>query len=127
MSKKPARKGVAALLLLTALGACDGGTKGQEPTVNESGNATAAVVLPPSVKRTSSYRCKDNSIESVDFLDDDRSINLRDEKGIRQFRAAEPNGPYDSGPNGNGGVSVVVKGSEIVIEQAGREPRQCKS
>ncbi|EQB29832.1 hypothetical protein [Sphingobium ummariense] len=84
-------------------------------------------MLPPSIRKTTSYRCKDKSIVSIDFLDDDRTINLRDNGGISQFRAAKPGGPYNSGPNGTGGTTVVVKGDDISIEQVGKEPRQCKS
>lgn len=118
----------AALLLpLAGLCACDGRTKGPDPAANESGNTSTAVVLPPSIRKTTSYRCKDKSIVSIDFLDDDRTINLRDNGGISQFRAAKPGGPYNSGPNGTGGTTVVVKGDDISIEQVGKEPRQCKS
>lgn len=120
-SRRRARKGVASLLLLTVLGACDGGRKGPEPAANEGGNATTAIVLPPSIRKTSSYRCKDKSIVSVDFLDDDRTINLRDESSIVQLSTVKVGWPYTGK-----GISVEVKNSGIVIEQAGREPRQCK-
>lgn len=127
MFRRPACQRAALLLLLVGLCACDGGKQEPDPAVTGSGNAITSVVLPPSIRKTTSYRCKDKSIVSIDFLDDDRTINLRDDGGIWQLRAAKPGGPYDSGPNGSGGTTVVVKGNGIDIEQADREPRQCRS
>ncbi|WP_336966460.1 hypothetical protein [Sphingobium aquiterrae] len=127
MFRRLACQSAALLLPLTGLCACDGGTKEPDPAANERGNTTTAVVLPPSIRKTTGYRCKDKSIVSIDFLDDDRTINLRDDGGISQFRAAKPGGPYDSGYNDSGGMTVVVKGNDISIEQGGKEIRQCKS
>jgi hypothetical protein len=64
--------------------------------VAEQAALAAPVELPPSVKDSRSYRCKDNSIIYVDFLSDDKSANLRTDKAAMPtvLKAEAPGEPY---------------------------------
>ena len=65
-----------------ALGACNsepenlvgGGTP--DPMAKELAGA-APVELPPAIAASKTYRCKDNSLVSIDWLADNKSANLR--------------------------------------------------
>ena len=61
-----------------------------DPMADQLANA-APVELPPSVKATKQYRCKDNSLYFVDFMTDDKTANFRMKKGGEptQLKAAE--------------------------------------
>lgn len=107
--------------LVAFLSACDGGTTDAE-NVNDGANQSVPVELPPSIKKTSTYRCKDNSVVSVDFLDDDRSANLRTDGGIAQLKATEAGGPLQGD-----GVILTVEESGITLTVSGKKPRHCKT
>lgn len=51
-----------------------------DPMQAELANA-GEVELPPMLRATTTYRCKDNSLIFVDYMTDDMSANLRTEKG----------------------------------------------
>jgi hypothetical protein len=50
----------------------------QDDAPNAAANAN--VVLPPSILHSKIYRCKDNSVVYIDWLSDNKSVNLRTEK-----------------------------------------------
>lgn len=75
------------------------------PDVDDSSETNAAangpVALPPSIVSSKIYRCADNKILYVDFLSDNKSANIRTDKGgtPTQVTAAEAGKPM-TGPAG---------------------------
>lgn len=70
-----------AIALVTA---CDGP---ETVTANETQDAQAEelanaqpVTLPPAIRESKSYRCKDSSVLYVSFMDDDRTALVRDKQ-----------------------------------------------
>jgi hypothetical protein len=63
--------------------------------------ANAPVALPPSVVSSKIYRCADNKVVYVDWLSDNKSANIRTDKGgvPTQVTAAEAGKPM-AGPAG---------------------------
>ena len=59
--------------------------------------ANANVQLPPSILPTKLYRCADNSVVTVDWLSDNKSANVRADKGARPSRSRRPSRPADDG------------------------------
>lgn len=86
-----------------------------DPMANKIANA-APVELPPAVKDSVIYRCKDNSIVYVDFLSDDKSANVRTEKGgtpvhVTADEAGKPLTAEGYSVSGTGKtVQIAVKG-----------------
>lgn len=82
--------------------------------------AKTPVALPPSVISSKTYRCADNKIVYVDWLSDNKSANLRTEKGASptQVTAAEPGkamtaaGGYSiEGTSAASSVKIAVPGN----------------
>ncbi|MCW2365319.1 hypothetical protein M2341_000766 [Sphingobium sp. B7D2B] len=68
-----------------------------DPMAAELANA-GNVALPPMLRASTTYRCKDNSLIFVDFMTDDVTANLRTEKGgpITGLKAPEAGQPFVS-------------------------------
>jgi hypothetical protein len=75
----------APLLFALALSAC-----GQPTTIQAGGptdpdaekiKAAPPVKLPPAMLATTTYRCKDNSVVSIDWFNDGTTANIRPKKG----------------------------------------------
>jgi hypothetical protein len=67
-----------------------------DPRANTA-NAATPVVLPPSIVASHQYRCKDNSLVSIDWLSDGKANSARatPKDGTAVTLAqAEANGPY---------------------------------
>ena len=66
--------------------------------------ANANVQLPPSIIKTTLYRCADNSVVTVDYLSDNKSANVRAGKDTSstQVTAPQPGQPMTAA----GGYSV---------------------
>jgi len=75
------------------------GPPGDENETNASANAPIA--MPPSVSASKIYRCADNKILYVDWLSDNKSANIRTDKGgvPTQVTAPEAGKPM-TGPAG---------------------------
>ncbi|HKT75669.1 MAG TPA: hypothetical protein VJQ78_02990 [Sphingobium sp.] len=117
---------VAALALLSACNKNDqpevvGGPA--DPMAEKLANA-APVELPPSVKESHQYRCKDNSLIFVDFMSDEKTVNLRTEKdgSPTKLVAAEPGKPFTAD-----GYSVEGKGKQITATLPGKSALSCKA
>ena len=50
-----------------------------DPMANVTANA-GPIELPPAILASKIYRCKDNSVVYIDWLSDNKSVNLRTEK-----------------------------------------------
>lgn len=95
-----------------------------DPLAHELANA-APVELPPSVKSSESYRCKDNSLLFVEFMSDDKTANLRTTKGgtPTKLTAEAPGGPLKA----EGGYEVSGPGKTITAATPGHASQSCKA
>ncbi|UZW53727.1 hypothetical protein NUH86_09165 [Sphingobium sp. JS3065] len=116
---------VAALALLSACNNNDepevvGGPA--DPMAERLANA-APVELPPMVKESHQYRCKDNSLIFVDFMSDDKTANLRTEKNGAPIKltAAEAGKPFEAE-----GYKVEGSGKQITATLPGKSAVSCK-
>lgn len=117
----------AAIMLLSACNSNDqpevvGGPA--DPMAQQLANA-APVELPPSVKASHQYRCKDNSLLFIDFMSDDKTANLRTEKNGARTRliAAEPGKPFTA----EGGYEIEGSGKQITATIPGKSAQSCKA
>ena len=117
---------VAALALLSACNNSDepevvGGPA--DPMAQQLANA-APVELPPSVKESHQYRCKDNSLIFVDFMSDEKTANLRTEKdgSPTKLVAAEAGKPFEGA-----GYKVEGSGKQITATLPGKSALSCKA
>ncbi|MBJ7444687.1 MAG: hypothetical protein JHD32_10365 [Sphingobium sp.] len=92
-----------------------------DPMAAELANA-APVELPPSVKANKQFRCKDNSLIFVDFMSDDKTAQLRTEKGgtATTLKAAEVGQPFTAE-----GFSVSGTGDDVTITVPGKGAQAC--
>lgn len=112
---------------LLALAACNNNKPetvdtNPDPMANQLANA-APVELPPSVKESVSYRCKDNSVVFVDVLSDDKSANLRQKRTDLPVHvvAANPGEPMTAE-----GWSLSGTGNTVEIAVKGGAAQSCK-
>ncbi|WP_336970543.1 hypothetical protein [Sphingobium aromaticiconvertens] len=110
----------ASLSLLSACGSNDepevvGGPA--DPMASELANA-APVELPPSVKKSVQYRCKDNSLLFADFMSDDKTVHLRTEKGgsATTLKAPEAGQPFTA----EGGYELSGAGDTVNAKVANK-------
>ena len=89
--------------------------------------ANAPVALPPSVVSSKIYRCADNKIVYVDWLSDNKSANIRTDKGgiPTQVSAPEAGKPM----TGAGGYSLdgTASAKSVKIAVPGHPAQTCNS
>ena len=119
---------LSAVVALALLGACSKSEPevidtNPDPMANQIANA-APVELPPAVKDSVIYRCKDNSVVYVDFLSDDKSANIRTEKGGTpvQVKADEAGKTMTAE-----GYSLSGSGKSVEIAVKGGGAQTCNS
>ena len=83
---------IAIAIAAAALAACN---KSDRPDPNAPEVNAAPVVLPPAISASKIYRCKDNSLVYIDWLNDNVSANIRaSETGApTQLKGAVPGDP----------------------------------
>lgn len=118
------------LSALFALAACGS----DEPEVIDRGppdplgdqlNDAAPVVLPPSVKVSKTYRCKDGALLFVDFMSDDKTVLVKTAKEgtATKLLMAEPGKPFTA----EGGYSLTGNGDTVTAELPGKGSQSCKA
>jgi len=116
----------AAAAAVLTLGACK-----QETIVAKTGDdmqgelaAAPKVELPPAVKSTKAYRCKDNSLVYIDLFQGDKLANIRDTKDgtPTQLKAEEAGKPMVAA-----GYAVSGSGDTLTVERPGRGSQSCKA
>lgn len=118
---------LAASAALLALGACKQETV--KPTDLDDMKAEVAaakpVELPPAVKSSKAYRCKDNSLVYIDLFAGDKMANLRDKKDgtPTMLKADEAGKPLTA----QGGYSVSGSGDTLTVERPGKGSQTCKA
>ena len=80
------------LITLAAAAALAGCNNGSANVAENDANASAnePLVLPPSIVATKIYRCADNNVVTVDYLSDNRSANIRADKGAVTAQVTAP-------------------------------------
>jgi hypothetical protein len=117
------------LVAAAALAGCnqESHTIGGAPEVDNAVAAGPPVALPPSITHSKIYRCADNRVIYVDWLSDNKSANIRTEKGgtPTQVTAAEQGGPM----TGPGGYEIQGNGDapSVRIAVPGHSSQSCKA
>jgi hypothetical protein len=123
------------LIMLAATAALAGCNKDNHtivaggPDVDNQANVAAngPVALPPSITATKIYRCADNKIVYVDWMSDNKSANIRTDKGgsSTQVTAAEAGKPM----TGAGGYSLEGTSSakSVKIAVPGHPSQTCNA
>ena len=102
-----------------------GGPGADENDTNATANAPVA--LPPSIAASKIYRCADNKIVYVDWLSDNKSANIRTDKGgvPTQVTAAEAGKPM-SGPAGYS-IDGTASAKSVKIAVPGHASQSCNA
>ena len=97
---------------------------GAEPDTNAAANGPVA--LPPSITASKIYRCADNKVVYVDWLSDNKTVNVRTDKGGSPtvLTAAEAGKPFTAA-----GYSVegTASAPSAKIGVPGHPPQICKA
>jgi len=118
------------LVTAAALAGCN-----QQPTVvgpdddpaNRAPAANGPVELPPAIAASKTYRCKDNSLVSIDWLSDGKAANFRTSHEPLPVRltAPEPGQPLTA----EGGYSLTgtPDASSVTLARPGKGSQACKA
>ena len=100
---------------------------GPEPDDSANVAANGPVALPPSIVSSKIYRCADNKIVYVDWLSDNKSANIRTEKGGSPTSVAAP----EAGKPMTGPAGYSIEGStgaaSAKIGVPGHPAQTCKA
>ena len=112
---------------LLSLAACSNDPvvdNGFDSQAEELANA-APVTLPPAIKATTTYRCKDNSLVYVTFLDDDQTAMIREEQGgapVATLKAPAAGQPFVAE-----GYSLSSSGDSITYSSPNLGLQSCRA
>lgn len=117
----------AAGLALLALSACNNepqviDTRAPDPLA-EKAKLAPKKVLPPSIEATVTFRCKDNSVVTVDFFKEGKMANLRTDKDAmpKNLQAPEAGQPFVA----EGGYKLTGDKTAVTVEEPGKASRSC--
>lgn len=121
------RTKIVAVAALLTLSACQQETivAGRKDDMAEALAKAPKVVLPPAIKSTKAYRCKDGGLVYVDLFQGDKMANLRStENGpATKLEALEAGQPMVA----EGGYSLTVSGNNVNVTQPGKGAQVCKA
>ena len=118
------RPTLAAFAAALALAACDGKPANTTETAGANvATPVAKVELPPAVKSSKQYRCKDDSVVTVNLFEGGLMANIKDEGGPATMLKAEEAGK----PLVAEGVELVVKGDAVSLTRPGHPKQDCLS
>ena len=119
---------IIAALAATALTACNkashtivAGSKDDNVTVN-----TANVVLPPAIEASKSYRCKDNTVVYIDWLDDKKTADIRASKEGSASRVTSTEAGKAMAGAGYSLTGTKDSGS-VTVERPSKGSQTCKA
>jgi hypothetical protein len=94
-----------------------------DPMKDELAKA-APVEVPLMIQSSRTYRCKDNSLVYIDFMNDQKTANFRAEKGVPPtvLKAEEVGQPLKAE-----GYSVSGSGQTVTLERPGKGSQTCKA
>ena len=121
---------ILALVAATALAGCNKEdhtiVAGPRDTRETNKVNPADVKLPPAIEASKSYRCKDNSLVYVDWLNDKMTADIRAKKvgAATRVTSAEAGKPMTAA-----GYSLTgsADASTITIERPGKGSQSCKA
>jgi hypothetical protein len=121
------------LLLLAAAAALAGCNKqshtivaGGDPSDNTDVATNGPVALPPSITESKVYRCADNKVVYVDWLSDNKTVNIRTDKGGNPTQATAPAPGQPMTAAGGYSVEGAAKDASVKIAVPGHPPQSCK-
>lgn len=118
---------LSALFALTACGSDEPEVidRGPPDPLGDQLNDAAPVELPPSVKVSKTYRCKDGGLLFVDFMSDDKTalVKTAKEGTATKLLMAEPGKPFTA----EGGYSLTGNGDTVTAELPGKGSQSCKA
>lgn len=128
MTKLTLSTAAALLALPMSLAACDPkvetvNTQAPDPQAAELAKAPK-IELPPSIKSSETFRCKDNSLAFVDFMSDGKTANLRTEKGGTPVKLVAPTKGEAMVADG---YSMTGTPTAITLAQPGKPSQPCKN
>lgn len=120
------RTTLTAVAVLFALTACQQETivAGRKDDMAEELAKAPKVVLPPALKSTKAYRCKDGGLIYVDLFQGDKMANLRSSEN---GPATKLEAPEAGQPMVGEGYSMTVSGTGITVTQPGKGTQACKA
>jgi hypothetical protein len=116
------------LIAAAALAGCDQQSHtivAGSPDDNTTAVNTANIQLPPAIEASKSYRCKDNTVVYIDWLNDKKTADIRDAKSGAPTRltAAEAGKAMTAAGYSLTGNSTA---STITVERPGKGSQSCK-
>lgn len=118
------RNTVVALATFLALAACDAKPTATTPAANTTNVAAPAakVELPPAMKSSKQYRCKDDSIVTVALLEGDMQANVSETGGTPTILKA----PAAGEPFVAEGFELTVAGDVLTLTRPDHPKQDCK-
>ncbi len=117
---------LAAAVALLALAACDNKITAPAPATNAANAADAAaaakVALPPSIKSSKPYRCKDDSIVTIAFLEGDLQANVTESGTAPTILKA----PAAGEPFVAAGYDLTASGDTVTLTRPNHPKQDCK-
>ena len=129
----PAALAFAAALATAACGDDATGNAVNATSTNATGNATAAapkIELPPAIKASKTYRCRDNSLFYANFLADDVTANVRDkeeEPPAVTLKAPAPGQPFEGEGETGRGFKLSGSGDTVTYTSPDSGTQSCRS
>ena len=126
MTRTPLMLALAAAAALAGCNTNDHTIVAGGPDENDT-NAAAnePVALPPAIASSKTYRCADNQIVHVDWLADNKTANIRTDKGgTTQVTTAEEGKPMTAA--GGYELSGTASASSVKIAVPGHASQSCK-
>lgn len=89
--------------------------------------ANGPIALPPSILATKIYRCADNAVVTVDYLSDNKSANVRAEKGAPVVQVASTQAGQPMTAPGGYSIEGSASSSTAKIAVPGHPSQSCKA
>ncbi len=114
-----------ALVVAAALAGCNKETTAADPMATELAKAKP-VELPPAILASKTYRCKDNSVVDVDFLNDNKTVAVRSTSDgpPTLLTMVEAGKPYTAEGYSLTGTAT---GSSVTLTRPGKGSQSCKA
>jgi len=128
MQKRRLLLAAASCAALASLASCN-----REPQIINAGppdtqedalKSAKPVALPPSIEVSRTYRCKDNSLIQVDFMNDKKTAVLR---SPRDASPVVLNAPEAGKPYVAPGISITGRGTTINAQLPNKGGQDCKA
>lgn len=115
------------LAAAAALAGCHKHTIVSGPPDDNNVAVNADVQLPPSIIKTTLYRCADNSVVTVDYLSDNKSANVRAGKDTTSTQVTAPEAGQPMTAAGGYSVEGSPSSSSAKIAVPGHPAQTCNA